>query len=283
MKFVGILVEIYVLFLYNVTTSLFLKGRQTLLPEAQCSRRGQIMTPLDKNSPVPLYYQLYTILLNKIREGELKPGDMLPTELVMVEAYGVSRATVRQAILDLARNGYVVREKSKGTFVKDFGHNVGYRDRIKGFTARSSRDDMIPLTTKVLEQGVVLPSKLVMEALRLSPGEKAFYLRRVRNIRGEPNTYVEDWLPYRICPGIEKNDFTNASLYQTLEAQHGLIPHHAVRTFECCFPDVEEQIRELRIRKSTPLLRCTSYVYDANDDPVEFYIAVVNGKYTVQE
>ena len=69
------------------------------------------MATLEKNSPIPLYYQLYTILLNRIKMGELQPGDMLPTEVSLVEEYNVSRATVRQAILDLARNGYVVREK----------------------------------------------------------------------------------------------------------------------------------------------------------------------------
>ena len=84
------------------------------------------MASLDKNSPIPLYYQLYTLLLNRIKEGELRPGDMLPTEVSLVEEYRVSRATVRQAILDLARNGYVVRENSKGTFVREFSNNVGY-------------------------------------------------------------------------------------------------------------------------------------------------------------
>ena len=122
------------------------------------------MATLEKNSPIPLYYQLYTILLNRIKMGELQPGDMLPTEVSLVEEYNVSRATVRQAILDLARNGYVVREKSKGTFVKDFSNTVGYKDRVKGFTAISSQGGTIPLTSKVLEKAVVIPPKPVREA-----------------------------------------------------------------------------------------------------------------------
>lgn len=241
------------------------------------------MAALDKNSPVPLYYQLYTLLLNQIEEGTLKPGDMLPTEKALIEQYGVSRATVRQAILDLGRKGYVVREKSKGTFVQDFNKNVTYKDRVKGFTAISQDMGVIALSTKALEQRVVDPPKLVREALKLEEGEKVFYLKRVRSIQGEPNTFVEDWLPYRICIGIEKENFTDASLYQILEEKFGVIPHHATRIFECSNAETKEQIRELNIPKNAALLRCTSYVYNEKDEPVEYYVAVINGKYTVKE
>lgn len=185
----------------------------------------------------PLYYQLYTILLNRIKMGELQPGDMLPTEVSLVEEYNVSRATVRQAILDLARNGYVVREKSKGTFVKDFSNTVGYKDRVKGFTAISSQGGTIPLTSKVLEKAVVIPPKPVREALQLKEGERAFYLRRIRYIRDEANTFVEDWLPYKICEGIEQEHFTNAPCiryWRKVPASYRIMPcgrlNAAVRT-----------------------------------------------------
>lgn len=240
------------------------------------------MTALDKNSPIPLYYQLYSLLLNRIKEGELRPGDMLPTEISLVDEYKVSRATVRQAILDLSRQGYVVREKSKGTFVKDYSNNVGYSGRIKSFTAISSQGGTIQLTSHVLDKKVVLPPKSVAEALKLGDGEKAFYLKRVRYIRGEVNTFVEDWLPYKICEGIEKEHFTDASLYKILEEKYGIIPHKAIRTFDCSNASTEEQMRELEIRNNTPLLRCESWVYDENDRPIEYYIALIKGRYTVQ-
>ena len=75
------------------------------------------MKLLDKNSPVPLYYQLYTSILADIRSGVLKPGDMLPPEKQIMEKYDVSRDTVRHALNDLAREGYLTRAKSKGTIV----------------------------------------------------------------------------------------------------------------------------------------------------------------------
>lgn len=239
------------------------------------------MTALDKNSPIPLYYQLYSLILNQIKDGEYKPGDLLPTEITLVKEYSVSRATVRQAILDLSRNGYVVREKSKGTYVKDYSNNVGYAGRIKSFTAISSQGGTIALTSHVLEKKVVVPSKSVAEALRLQEGEETFYLKRVRYIRGVVNTFVEDWIPYKLCKGIENEHFTNASLYEILERKYGIIPHHATRTFDCGCASTEEQILKLEIKNNTPLLRCESWVYDANDQPLEYYIALIKGRYTV--
>lgn len=241
------------------------------------------MSALDKNSPVPLYYQLYLLLLNQIKTGELKPGDMLPTEISLVKEHNVSRATVRQAILDLAKNGYVVREKSKGTFVKDYSNNVRYKDRVRGFSAVSSQGRTIPLTSHVLDQKVIIPAKPIREALGLQEGEKAFYLKRIRYIRDEANTFVEGWIPYKLCSGIEDENFTNASLYDILEEKYNIIPHHAVRTFECSCATTEEQILKLEIKNNSPLLRCESRVYDSNNEPVEFYIALIKGKYTVQE
>lgn len=242
------------------------------------------MSNLDKNSPIPLYYQIYSTLLRQIEAGELKPGDMLPTETSLIVEYNVSRATVRQAILDLARNGYVVREKSKGTFVRDYTHTVGYADRLKGFSARSSQGGTIALSSKVLEKSVLIPPKNVREALRLEPEEKVFYLRRIRYIRGEASTYAEDWLPYKLCPGIEKEHFTDASLYEILDVKYHVIPHHAVRTFECSMASTEEQIRVLELdRNNAAILRCESWVYDQKDEPVEYYTALIKGKFTVQE
>ncbi len=72
---------------------------------------------IDKNSPIPLYYQLKQILIQKIKEGALAPGSQLPTEQNLCETYEISRAPVRQALLELVRDGYIYRRAGSGTFV----------------------------------------------------------------------------------------------------------------------------------------------------------------------
>ena len=58
---------------------------------------------IDKSTPIPMYFQLKQIILDRITAGELKPGDMIPTELEFIELFDVSRTTVRQAIIELVK------------------------------------------------------------------------------------------------------------------------------------------------------------------------------------
>ena len=66
-----------------------------------------LKTSLKKDSPLPLYYQLKEIILNEITEGKLIVGDALPTENEWMNAYKISRATVRQAMSELVNEAYL--------------------------------------------------------------------------------------------------------------------------------------------------------------------------------
>ena len=72
---------------------------------------------IDKNSPVPQYFQLQTWLTEQIQEGVFKPHDKIPTEEELVQLTGLARATVRQAIQNLVAMGYLTRKKGLGSFV----------------------------------------------------------------------------------------------------------------------------------------------------------------------
>lgn len=67
---------------------------------------------INKNIPVPLYYQLKELLQNDIAKGKYKPGDLIPTEVKLMERYDLSRTTVRQAINALVYEGYLDRKKA---------------------------------------------------------------------------------------------------------------------------------------------------------------------------
>lgn len=72
---------------------------------------------IDRNSPIPIYYQLACYFKELIEVGDLRPGDRLPTEMELCELHHVSRAPVRRALTDLAREGYIYRRAGQGTFV----------------------------------------------------------------------------------------------------------------------------------------------------------------------
>jgi DNA-binding GntR family transcriptional regulator len=73
---------------------------------------------LNRQSYVPLYQQIKDLLLDRIEHGELVTGDLIPSEAQLGAAFEVSRLTVRQALCELRMEGYVIREKGRGTFVR---------------------------------------------------------------------------------------------------------------------------------------------------------------------
>ncbi len=75
------------------------------------------LTKIDRSIPVPVYYQLKTLLKEQIETGQLRPGDKVPTEAELCERYAISRTPVRQALLELVQEGLLTRRAGRGTFV----------------------------------------------------------------------------------------------------------------------------------------------------------------------
>ncbi|MGH8875634.1 MAG: extracellular solute-binding protein, partial [Acidimicrobiia bacterium] len=73
--------------------------------------------PIDPHAPIPLYFQLKTLLLEEILEGRYPPGDRLPTEHELCALYGISRTPVHRALSELAEEGVILRHRRRGTFV----------------------------------------------------------------------------------------------------------------------------------------------------------------------
>src|SRR5258708_24381297 len=73
--------------------------------------------PLDRTSPIPLYFQIAENLKEAIEAGTIAPGQRLDNELELAEQLGVSRPTVRQAIQRLVQQGLVVRRRGLRTVV----------------------------------------------------------------------------------------------------------------------------------------------------------------------
>lgn len=75
------------------------------------------MSAIDRDVPIPAYYQLRQLIKEQIRQGILQPGDRIPTEAELCERYNLSRTPVRQALQQLVFEGLLVRTPGRGTFV----------------------------------------------------------------------------------------------------------------------------------------------------------------------
>jgi multiple sugar transport system substrate-binding protein len=72
---------------------------------------------IDPGQPIPLYFQLKTLLLEAMIRGEYGPGDRLPTEHELCRRFGLSRTPVNRALTQLADEGVILRQRRRGTFV----------------------------------------------------------------------------------------------------------------------------------------------------------------------
>jgi DNA-binding GntR family transcriptional regulator len=75
------------------------------------------VTDINRNSPIPIYHQLTTLIREQIESGVWRPGERIPTEQDLCQLYHISRSPVRQALNELARDGLLVRRPGLGTFV----------------------------------------------------------------------------------------------------------------------------------------------------------------------
>jgi len=74
-----------------------------------------------RESPLPLYVQLKQIIKHQIAEGTLKEEAPIPSERELCKIYNISHITVRQALVELTREGFLFRVPGRGTFVKGRG------------------------------------------------------------------------------------------------------------------------------------------------------------------
>jgi GntR family transcriptional regulator len=235
---------------------------------------------INRNSPIPLYYQLIQEIKDQIKSGVYAPGDTIPTEIELMEQFDVSRATVRQSILHLVNEGYLRRIKAKGTFVNTRPEKPKFIGTLKGF-AQEMTQKGIAFSTKVLQKHIIPAPLKVSEKLNIATENPVFHLHRLRFIHHEPVLIANSFIPEQLCHHIEEIDFEHNSLYDVLERNYRITLHHGRRDFEPAMPSSAEEVRLLGISSKTPILYVESLVYTQDNTPVEYVEIKMRGKFTV--
>jgi GntR family transcriptional regulator len=236
------------------------------------------MSAIYRNSPVPRYFQLKEIMREKIRSGEWKPGDLIPSERELGEKYGISRMTARQAITDLVNEGLFYREQGKGTFVSQRKVTQQLM-RLTGFTEDMSARGQKP-STRVLSARMRPADEETAERLRIRPQEPVICLQRLRLADGEPLAIELSQLHFPNCERLLEEDLEHNSLYRLLETQYGLPLMEAEQEIEAGLAGNEEaQLLKIPIGSAVLYIRRTTYT-DRNQ-PIEYAKSVYRGnKYT---
>jgi GntR family transcriptional regulator len=232
------------------------------------------MQVIDKNSVIPYYQQVADLLRREISERESQDEIyQLPSENELAERHGITRATVRHALDVLEQDGWIYREKGKGSFaaVRRVEHELTQLVS----TTEDMRRRGWSLTTRVVSLEQVSSSPYVAHTLELPVGAPVYELCRLRIVDDEPLSLQTAYLPVELCSKLEENDLTS-SLYRLLETRYGLRlwTGKEVLRARCAIPH-EAQL--LQIRDNSPVMYMERVTYAANGIAVEYLEAVWRG------
>ena len=220
---------------------------------------------LKSDAETPLYHQLKLWLVERIRAGEWEDG-ALPSERYLSETLEISRATVRQAINLLERDGWVDKRHGRGTFVAHTKVEQSL-NRVSGFSENMTQAGRVP-SSKLLSAELQEPSDKVRGLLGLSPGVVAGVITRLRLADGVALMLERSHLPHNLTPGLLNHDL-GGSLYKLLSETYRLTLARGEESLEVRAADAEVA-KHLGLRRGEPLLYTQRVVKDERGTPVEY-------------
>lgn len=203
---------------------------------------------IDKNSPIPVYYQLKEDIKNKISKNVWKVGQCIDSERELSENYGVSRMTVRQALGELVREGILIREKGKGTFVCE--PKVKQKN-IMSFSEIAKKNAM-SITTKVLDfKRINMPEDLQ----EILPFDEVYEINRLRIINDEVIAQEVVYIPCDYCGYIDEK-LLEGSFYELLNEYGYTIDYSEASIQSVLMDEINKDI--FNTKSELPLLKVYS-------------------------
>lgn len=167
-----------------------------------------------------LYLQLYEVLKRKIESGEWSPGTQIPTEKQLCKIFNVSRITVRNALLELVRQGYLIRQQGKGTFVSKNLPTEGLM--MTTFFKKLWIEDESRLNKRVLAKTVIMPVDGLSQELNISQDKHVIYIKILWQIGENPSILQESFIPVEVCPQLIEEDIEAQSLIELFEKKYSI-------------------------------------------------------------
>lgn len=236
--------------------------------------RDRAITRVDRDSPLPLYYQVMQILLQQIESGQLAPGDTLPGEKELQELFGVSRITIRRALSELASEGYVSRHSGRGTFVQP-PKLQDHSKRLGGLMEELTEQGYAVEST-VLQYEVRPASPYVAQKLGVDEGVPVLHFGRMVRADGEPIAMATAFLNVDDDVHFTLEELNSESIFDLLENKYGIIPGRVDKTIEAAAA-LEEEAHLLDVAPNAPMLLTRLVVYDEQGRRLAYVKSVYRG------
>lgn len=218
----------------------------------------------------PLYTKISDYVMEKIQNEEWPVGYMLPPEVELCQQFGVSRTSVRTALLTLVNDGYLHRVKGKGTFVTTPQRVEESTIFIESF-AEEMRKRGKAIETEVLEFRMMRAEPRVCQSLRLPEGSNVIKLTRLRYSKGRveegPIVLTTSYYTMKLAY-LQNYDFSSTSVHKAM-VEHGMAKKFTEKHISVAVLDPRSS-RLMAVESGSLALTITSFTEDMEDELVEF-------------
>lgn len=214
----------------------------------------------------PMYRQIADAIRQQIENGELKPGDALPTESALQSQFEVSRVTVRQALKQLTEQQIIESIQGSGSYVKEEKVNYDIYQLTSFYEKLADRD--VETHSEVLVFEVTKADELLTQRLQLAADDRVWHVKRVRFIKQKPVTLEETWMPLALFPDLTWEVMEN-SKYHFIENVKKMVIDRSEQEIIPVMPS-EEVVKALGIDANKPILEKVSCGYLKDGRVFEF-------------
>lgn len=202
---------------------------------------------------IPLYRQIQASLKEKITSGVYEEGGLLPSENELCVEFNATRMTVRQALNELVREGYITRQHGKGSTVSASRKSLGLLS-LKGWTEVVVASDRHGKTL-VLEGPVLrkLEDTAFKPLIDNEKHEEFIFFKRLRLVEDSPVMYEHTYIPNENLPNFIKEPLLEGSLFRTLLIKYQIDVQSMTQEVRAVAAD-KETANLLKIKQKSPVL-----------------------------
>jgi GntR family transcriptional regulator len=201
-------------------------------------------------------------------------GTAIPSERQLSADFGVSRLTVRAALDDLAREGYLIRRRGSGTYVQQ--PKISQELTMTSFSEDMRRRGMVP-GSRTISMETILAGARLGRSLQVSPSERILVIRRMRLADGEPMAIETLHIPEALVPGLTRKQLDGSgSFYELLAEEYDLVISSGTQAIEPTVTN-EEESKELNVPLHSPAFLFERTSRDQTGRTVEFVQSVYRG------
>jgi len=219
---------------------------------------------------IPLYSRIESLIRSKILSGQYEPGEKIPTEEEFVKHFGVSKATIRNAISGLERDGLVTRKQGKGTFVSEaipVSKQFIVSSAIEAIVADASRYKVTAFDIKQVQVRETRVAKDVRRFYTLSNDDEVAWLRRVRLLKSVPILFLENFIPLDLAHYFSKKELSEKPLLKIIKEKTDFTIGRGEMYIEAnpAEPDIAEL---LHLHTFDPLINMQAYYWSSLGQPL---------------